>query len=129
MLLKGFALLISVLTISAIALSVIVTSMLITLGALKLAEIDYNSSNASSIVEGCVDEALLRIRLDNDYSGGQLITVLGNCNVNVSTSANEYTFTITNQDATENLKTLEIKFNLIQQKYEKLINITSWKEI
>lgn len=91
---KGFIALTSILIISAIALAVAVSISLLGIGEARNS-LDYKKGReALYLAYGCVDEALLQLKLDETYTGGALSLGNGTCNIVISGVGSEKTIDV-----------------------------------
>ena len=121
---KGAAALLTIVIIAAAVLIMVYNASLLGLGELDLGYTSQKGGEAQSIADGCIEEALRRIRLDANYSGDSLNLGAGSCIMTVSTSDNISTITVTANIDSEYYKKIEVVADL----NESPIVITSWKE-
>jgi hypothetical protein len=80
---NGMIALLTVFIISSTALIMAITSSLLGLGELEMGFNSQKGMEALSIADSCVEEGLRRLRLDPDYSGGNLMVGDGFCTIQV----------------------------------------------
>ncbi len=92
---RGMAALLTIVIISAATLIMAFNASLLGLGELDLGYTAQKGSQALSVADSCVEEALRRLRLNSSYSGGTLSSGNGSCTVNVEASGSNRTITTT----------------------------------
>lgn len=120
---KGFVALTSVLVISAVVLSVAITVSMLAIGQGQSSLALTKGEETLSFVEGCTEDALLKLRASASYSGGSITRPEGTCSVNISNVGTIYTLTVTTADLIYK-RTVEVVAVRGGS-----ITITSWKEI
>jgi hypothetical protein len=124
---QGFTALISILVVSAIALAIAMSITLLGIGEAKSSDDYKKGQTVLKIAQACGEEALLRVRNDDTYSGGSLNVGDGSCTISVSTVGEDKTIDITaNLDAVNNFQK---SVQITAKRAERSINIVSWKEI
>lgn len=124
---NGFIALTSILVISAVALAVTVSISLLGVGEAK-SSLDFKKGQeALKIAEGCVEEALLRLRDDASYSGGSLNVGNGSCTINISGTGSDRTIDVsaTLSVPPDYVKKLQITAKRIGNS----INSITWQEV
>jgi len=82
---SGFALLATLVIISAAALIVAYSAIMLGLGELDLGYTSQKGAEALSIAEGCMEEALRRLRINPSLTGTLTPTVFnGSCSVSIT---------------------------------------------
>jgi hypothetical protein len=124
----GLAALFVVVVVSAVALILGYGAMMLGLGELDMGYTHQKGGEALAVAEGCVDESLRRIKLDNDYGigGGMMTLVLvdGTCEVVVTEPVvNERLVNVTGW-VEEYYKRIEVRLTLSGG----VITIEGWKE-
>jgi len=120
---RGFIAIVSILVISAAVLSIAMTVSMLSIGQTQSALSVSKGEDTLSFVEGCAEDALLKLRASATYSGGNITRPEGTCTVSVSSVGSIYTLNISTNSTTYN-KTIEIVANRGSS-----LAITSWKEI
>lgn len=129
---SGLAALISILTISAISLAISVTVSLQSIDSAKALAGGKVSQKTLKIAESCIEEALLQIKRDENYSSTSLNVGNGSCviTVVVNDAPLNTSFAITVEASlTEigNTYTKSVKSN-IERRGESVIQL-DWQEI
>jgi hypothetical protein len=119
---KGFLAMSTVLIVSAIVMAIAVSVSLIGIGEGKTGLIHWQGSNALYLAEGCMEDALLKLRASAIYSGGTITRPEGSCTVTV-TGSGTYTVTVTatNASATRSIQAIATRSGKVA--------ISSWKEL
>lgn len=81
---KGLVVLIAVLIISAVILAIGVSLTLAGIDEISMVDYQDHSQETLAIADGCLEEALLSLNRDNDYSGASLNLGNGSCIIEVS---------------------------------------------
>ena len=118
---KAAALLITILIIAAITLVIALSVALRGIGEMQMEFGHGASDEARSYSEACIDEALLQLVRDADYSGGDLTLGKGNCNINIDKIGPNPVITATGR-LHGFTKKIEVEFDLTNKK------ILSWQE-
>ena len=120
---KGYIAITSILIILAVVLTIGTTVSLISINNIQASLTDQKGGEALAIVEGCAEDALLR--LNNNNSIPVTITLPeGNCNItNISNVGNDWTFTVSTTilNYSKSLQISATRTNTVQ--------VTSWMEI
>jgi hypothetical protein len=124
---KGFIALTSILIISTVALAVSVSISLLGVGEAK-SSLDFKKGQETlKIAEGCIEEALIRIRNDDTYTGGSLNVGDGSCTISVSGTGSDRTVDVTatiSGSSLDYIKRIQITTKIIGNS----INILTWTE-
>jgi len=116
---RGVAALLTIVIVAAATLIMAYTASLLGLGELDLGYTSQKGAEAMSVADGCMEEALRRIRLDTGYSGGSLSLGGGSCII--ERSGNTITVTGTVDEYNKKIEA-EISLN------GNVITINSWEE-
>lgn len=81
---RGYIALASVLVISAVVLVAAVSTGLLSLSESQMGYAVRKGDETLFFVEGCLEEALLRVRRSSDYAGGPLNLPEGQCTIDVT---------------------------------------------
>src|SRR3989338_4977442 len=82
---KGFSALLTVLIIGVVALAMAYSSSMLGLGELDLGYTAQKGGEAFSAADGCLEEAMRRLRLDAGYTGSLVLQVGSNsCTITVN---------------------------------------------
>ena len=124
---RGSAALVSVIIVVVATLLMAVTASRLGIGELDLGYTTGQGGEAFAVADGCMEEALRRIRLDTNYGVGQgtlsATTTNGSCTIEVSGSGSTRTITVKGTQDSYHAKlrsTLSLSGNVI--------TITSWAE-
>jgi hypothetical protein len=82
--LKGSAAIITVVIVAAAALLMTVSATQLGMGDMEISYQSQKSGEAFAIADGCVEEALRRLRTDQAYTGATLNLGAGSCIISVS---------------------------------------------
>ncbi len=124
---RGVAALMTIIIVAAAVLIMAYSASLLGLGELDLGYTSQKGGEAFSVADGCMEETLRHIRLDTSYSGGSLTTSNGSCIINVETSGNDRTITVTASTTDEYYKKIETNITLSTDIIP-VITINSWEE-
>jgi hypothetical protein len=122
---RGVAAILTIVIISAAALIMAFSSSILGLGELDLGVSSSSGEEALSIADGCMDEAMRRIRLDTNYSGDALSQTNGACIISVVPSGNDRTITVTASTTDSYYKKLEVGITLSGN----VITLNTWEEV
>ena len=120
---RGVAALLTVVIIAAAVLIMAYTASILGLGELDMGYTSSQGTKSYVSADGCMEEALYRIRKNNSYTGGTLSLDNGSCIISVSGSDPDYSVAVTStiNNYTHNiLSTITISNGVI------IIN--SWQE-
>lgn len=81
---KGIAALITIVIVSIAGLIMAYSASFLGLGDLDMGYTSEKGGEAFSVADGCIEESLRRIKLDDSYSGGSFSLGDGLCEVSVS---------------------------------------------
>lgn len=124
---RGFIALTSLLVISAAALAVAVSISLLGIGEAK-SSLDFKKGQETlKIAEGCVEEALLRLRDNAGYSGGSLNVGDGSCTINISGTDSNWVIDVSAEitGPPDYVRSLQITV----KRTGNSINILTWQEV
>ena len=125
---EGFAALLTVMIISVAILIISLNASSLGLGELELGTTSSKGGEVLSISNGCMEDSLNRIRVDNTYgigSGDMNLTVSnGSCTINILDSGSERTVTVIGTDD-QYYKKIEV---LLVIGGNGKISITNWVE-
>ena len=123
---KGFIAFTSLLVISAVTLAIAMSVSLIGINSATSSLGYQKSQGAVKIGESCLEETLLRLRNDGNFSGVSLSLGEGSCIATVSASGNTRTIWITSTIAGP--PQYSKMLNAAATRVGKSITITSWTE-
>lgn len=123
---KGYIALITVLIVMAVVLATTSTIALLAIGEAQSGFALFQGENTLQFVEGCTEDALLKIRANPALSGTFFITrPEGTCSVTVvSVIGVRWTVTVTTQD-TKYRRSIQIIFD----RNPTGITLVSWREV
>jgi hypothetical protein len=119
---KGVAALLTIVIVAAATLLMAYSASLLGLGELELGHTSQKGEEAFSVADGCMEEALRRIRVDTSYTGGSLSVLNGSCTIAV-TGSGPYTITVTGTSGEYNKK---IEAGVAVS--SRVLTINSWEE-
>lgn len=120
---KGYIAITSILVILAVVLTIGTTVSLLSVNNIQASLTDQKGEEALALVEGCAEDALLRLNNNNSIPVSILLPE-GNCNItNISNVGNDWTFTVsaTILNYSKSLQISATRSNSVQ--------ITGWLEI
>jgi len=91
----GTIALISLLIITAVTLAIGLSMNLLGLDEMRMGFRESKSSEAYYVVESCMEEALVRLKREANYSSGILQIGDGSCNINIVANGSQRTITVT----------------------------------
>jgi len=118
---KGASLLITIIIISAICLAIALSVTLAGIGEIQMGADLAQSDKARAFTEACMDEALLQLIRDPDYSGEDLTLNGGTCNINIDKTGPNPIITCAGSFK-QFTKSLRVEFDMANKK------ILSWQE-
>lgn len=120
---NGYIALVTILIVSAVALSLGTTVSLLAIGEGQSSLALYRGEDTLSFVEGCMEDALLKARNSDTYTGGTITRPEGTCSITVSKVSNTWTITATTISTTykRTVQVVAVKSTLM--------TLTSWREI
>ena len=121
---KGYIAITTVMLISAITLMIAVTVTLVSINEGQSSLASSKGEERLSFVDGCMEDAILKIRNSASYAGGTTTTPDGNCAITVAKVGSVYTVTASPVDLTY-LK----KVQAVVTRGASTVTITSWQEI
>ena len=124
----GFAALLTIIIVSASSFIMAYSASMLGLGELDLGYTAQKGSEALAAADGCLEEALYRLRLDVDYNGGTVTSGLSSCTISVSGSGLNRTISIATDIDSTFYKHLEVEVALSGNVYP-TITVTNWNEV
>ena len=91
---NGFIMILAVVIISAVISTILVSISLGTITLLEKSDTVLRGEQTRYYVEGCMQEALIQLSMDNSYAGGTLNLGGSTCIVSVSAAGNTATITV-----------------------------------
>lgn len=121
---QGYVAIAVVLLLSVIILGVMVTVAQLGIGEEQSSLALSKGEDSLHFVEGCMEDALLKLRASSGYTGGSITRPEGTCTVTISNVGTIYTVTATTT-ATNYRRTVRAVVN----RGVTAITITSWNEL
>lgn len=121
---QGFVAISVVLIVISVVLAVGTTITLLSVGEAQSGLVLFQGEDNLNLIEGCVDDAMLKIRSDSTYAGGALNRPEGSCTVTVNFPHPNWNITVS---ASSN--SIQRSVQVIFVKNPTGISLTSWKEI
>lgn len=123
MLQRGYVAIMSTLIIGSVGLFLVTSAGLIALGLGQSTSSQYRGEGALALVEGCLEDALMRIQLSAGYSGGVIIQPEGSCQITTTSAGNNWTIRAIGT-VNSHQRTIEVQLTRGQ-----FIQINRWQEI
>ena len=120
---KGIVAILTIIIIGAATLIMALNSSLLGLGELGMGYTAGKSSTVIAITDGCLEEVLYQLKLDSDYDDNSLVLDEGSCIINIISTGDDRTITITGTIGDYNKK-IEVKLTFSGER----IIINSWEE-
>lgn len=121
---RGFMAVTTVLLISSVVLTIATTVSLVGIGEGQSSLAVYRGEGNLGLVEGCVEDYLLKIRSDQGYTGGNITRPEGTCTITINSGDPNWNITVSSTSTAYQRKVQVIFTRSINQ-----ITVTSWKEI
>jgi len=124
---EGFVALISIVVISTVALGIAVSISLLGVGEARSA-LDFKKGNETlKIAEGCIEESLLRLRDNANYTGGSLNVGDGSCAITISDTGADRTIDVEAEITTpvDYIRNIRVTVKRVGNS----INVVSWQEM
>lgn len=120
----GYIAVAAVLLISVVSIAIAVTVTQLSVGEGQSGLALSRGEQTLHTVEGCLEDALMRVQANAGYVGTKTITTPdGTCTVVISNIGPTYTLTATNTSTPQYVRSVQVILNRASQ-----ITITSWKE-
>jgi hypothetical protein len=119
----GYVAISIMLILTAVILGIIVTVAQLGIGEGQASLALTKGEDTLNFVEGCTEDALLKIRSNAAYTEGTITRPEGTCSVNIITVGSTYTVTVTTT-ATQYRRTIQAIVN----RSSSAVILTSWKE-
>ncbi len=120
----GYIAILAVLMIVAVGVMVVSTMSLLGIGEVQSSVSLMKGENTLDFVEGCTEDALLKVRANIGYAGGTITRPEGTCSVVVAKNGNVWTLTVTTTDVTY-ARTVQV----VGTRNITTFTISTWKEI
>lgn len=122
---SGFTAILLVVTVSLVVTSMVILTSLISIGSTRTIVALSDGEIALRAAESCVEDSLMILQKNPNYSGGKLIYPSGECDVSVSGIGGEKTITAFNSSGGYERK---IEVVIFRPEAGEIL-IRSWKEI
>jgi hypothetical protein len=120
---RGVAALLTIVIVAAATLIMAYSASLLGLGELELGYTSQKGEEAFSIADGCMEEAMRRIRVNTSYTGDSLNVSNGSCTITV-TGSGPYTLGVIASTTESHYKKLEASVSIASR----VITVNSWEE-
>ncbi len=124
---KGVAILIVVVVISAAALIMALGSAILGVGEADSGYTASRGGEAFSLADGCMEEALEHLRIDNAYVGGIITTTDGSCTISITGGGASRTVTVFG--STIDLYNKKIQATITLTSVNRSLVVNSWQEL
>ncbi|MEK7150815.1 MAG: hypothetical protein AAB783_01300 [Patescibacteria group bacterium] len=124
---RGVALLMVVVVISAAALIMALGSAILGVGEADSGYTASRGGEAFSLADGCMEEALEHLRIDNAYTGGSITATDGSCTITISGGGMSRTITVFG--STTDLYNKKIQAAVTLTPANRSLVINSWQEL
>ena len=123
---RGIALLMVVIIISAASLLMVLGSAMLGIGAADGSYTNAKGGEAFALAEGCMEDALERLRIDIAYAGGNLTPATGSCTITVSGTGMNRTIIVLGTVKSYNKK---IQSTVVLSPSNRSLTLVSWQEL
>lgn len=121
---QGFIAISTVILVSVVTLAVAIMVTYISLNDAQSSLASFKGEQSLNFTEGCMNDAILKVRASATYSGGTIAYPEGSCTVTVSKSGSTYTL------AAVPVSTAFVKkIQAIVTRGATTVTISSWQEI
>lgn len=121
---RGAAALLTVVIVGAAVLIMAFSASILGWGELEMSYSSQKGGEALALADGCLEEALWRLRLDSNYPGGVLDLEGNSCIINVASEAGQRTIKVS--AAVDNYHK-KVQAEVILE--DSVITVTSWQEV
>ena len=121
---SGYVAISIVLILSVISIAVAVTVAQLGIGEGQTSLSHSKGEETLHFVEGCLEDALLKLRASASYAGGTISRPEGSCTITVSSVATTYTVT-----ATTTATTYRRSVQAVVVRGSSAVTLSSWKEL
>ena len=123
---RGVAALLTIVIVGAASLIMAYSASILGLGELDMGYTEKKGEDAFNIADGCMEEALRHLRLNQSYTGETLSLGSGSCIIGISSSGSDRTIIVTSTLSSYH-KVLESNLTLSGSNND-IIAINSWEE-
>ena len=121
---RGYIALIAVIIILSVTLAISLTMNVLSVDETKTGLLKQQSAQSFAAADACIREAYLRIKRDNNYTGGNLNIGVGSCTIVVSSLGADRTITV-DSDVNGIQRQLESQVTIIGN----TLDLNSWQEL
>jgi len=121
---RGIVSIATTMIIFAVALLIAVSVQYVGVGELLMGYGEQQSEQAFQLGDSCVDEAMLRLKRNNAYTGGSLSVGSTSCTISVSGSGSTRTITVS-ATAGDSVRKLDVGVSITGS----AVSVTSWSEL
>lgn len=121
---NGFVAVSVVLILIVVIVSISSTVTLLSIGEAQSGLRLYQGEDNLQFVEGCVEDAILKVRANSSYLGGTITRPEGSCTVTINSPNPNWDITVSSS-AIDFQRKIQVTFT----RGTKNITLTSWKEI
>lgn len=125
---RGFATLTTAVIIFFVTLALALSVQFAGIGELQTGFQNNLSSQGFSLADGCLEEAMLRLRRDSAYTGGTLNVGDDSCTIVVTGAGGTRTITSTATINSVVVREIEAEISISATPTGNLVTITSWEE-
>lgn len=125
---RGQTALVGVLIITAIILLLVMSVSYSSRQELGISTQETTNRQATYLADSCLDEALVRLKRDDTYAGGNFSLFTGSCQISLAAQSDRRTISITARQG-DNVRRLEAVAKMEQQGNEWRLELESWREL
>ena len=125
---RGVAMIIVLVALSAAAFIMAYGAIFLGIGELDLGYTSSGGGEALSLTDGCLEEAIGRLRVDSAYTGSTLTLTRGSCTINISVAGSNRTIDILGTVGSLYNKKIQAMVTLPPDR-SSVITINSWQEM
>lgn len=122
---KGYIALTTVLTVSFVVLAITTVVTMLSIGEAQSSLALVKGGETLTFVESCVEDALLKSRNNDAYTGGIITQPEGTCTVSISKAGNRWTMDVWAAGTLTYQRTIEVIFD----RNPAGLSLVSWQEI
>ncbi len=121
---NGVAALLTVVIVGVATLIIAFSASILGIGELDMGYTSQRGEEAFSVADGCVEEALRRLRIDDIYTGGSLSLGDNSCIINISGAGGNRSIVVSGTSG-DYQKKIQVDITISGG----VITITSWDEL
>ena len=129
---QGFMAFSLILLISAVVLVIVTTVSLVSIGEMQASMGLYYGEDTLDLVEGCAEDAMMKINLNASYTGGSITRPEGTCNVTINSGDPNWDITVSADHSSQSSvieKQFQRNIRVTFTRSGSVITMTSWREI